>query len=198
MRLLRLAGMQVSPGGKRQSTGLFLCPHCDKTVERVLSDGKRNKSCGCARTSCRALNKDVDRNLFWVFHGIKARCHNPKNIAYHRYGGRGITICDEWLNDPRAFFAWAIGNGWRKGLEIDRKDNDGDYNPENCQVVTHLRNSRKRPGTKMNYVIAEKLRKRYAESGKTQKEIAVEFGVSLITAQRILTNKTWTTEDIKA
>ena len=74
---------------------------------------------------------------------MKTRCHNPKTPCWKRYGGRGIKICDEWINDFSAFRAWALVNGYKPGLTIDRKDNDGNYSPDNCQWLTLSENSKK-------------------------------------------------------
>ena len=75
---------------------------------------------------------------------IKQRCYNPNAQAYHNYGGRGITVCDEWTvkgSGTDLFILWALANGWQEGLQIDRINNDGNYCPENCRWVTHKENS---------------------------------------------------------
>lgn len=74
---------------------------------------------------------------------MKQRCLNPRCRAYRNYGERGITICDEWM-EFEPFLAWALSNGWEKGLEIDRVDNDGGYSPENCRFVTRTVNGNNR------------------------------------------------------
>lgn len=71
---------------------------------------------------------------------MKARCYNEKLICYDNYGGRGIAVCDEWKNDFVAFYNWAVNNGFKPELEIDRIDNDGNYEPNNCQWITKKEN----------------------------------------------------------
>lgn len=71
---------------------------------------------------------------------MKQRTLNPRCRAYKNYGARGISVCDEWL-EFEPFCEWALSNGWEKGLELDRIDNDGDYCPENCRWVTTKENS---------------------------------------------------------
>ncbi len=91
------------------------------------------------------------------FHKIKERCYNPKNKSYSRYGGRGIKICDEWLNNPSLFVKWSLENGFDKELAIDRIDNNGNYCPENCRYVTLKENNQNRRTTRF-----------FTYNGKTQ------------------------------
>lgn len=78
--------------------------------------------------------------LYGVWLNIKSRCLNPKNKKYHNYGGRGITICNEWINNPKAFIEWSLDNGWNRDLEIDRINNKMGYSPENCRFIIHRDN----------------------------------------------------------
>lgn len=103
-----------------------------------------SKSCGC-------LNKEIlienctshglsNHPFYNIWGAMVQRCCNPKSEAYHIYGGRGITICEEWRNKPESFIKWAIKNGYKKGLHVDRIDNDKGYSPNNCRVVTPQEN----------------------------------------------------------
>ena len=71
--------------------------------------------------------------LYKVWQGMKTRCYNNKFIYYRHYGGRGIKVCDEWINDFATFYKWAINNGYAKGLTIDRINNDRKDEHNNCR-----------------------------------------------------------------
>lgn len=81
------------------------------------------------------MNKleEAKKKLLKKFGDMKQRCYNSKNGDYKNYGARGIKICDEWLNNPRAFVEWALNNGYEEGLTIDRENVNGDYEPSNCR-----------------------------------------------------------------
>lgn len=102
------------------------------------------KSCGCLQREAiikiafKHGNSEHPLNGLW--NDIKKRCYNPHSVAFHNYGGRGIKMCDKWRSSFDAFFKWAISNGWAEGLEIDRINNNGDYEPANCHFVTKHQN----------------------------------------------------------
>lgn len=78
--------------------------------------------------------------LYGIWSGMVKRCENEKSKSYEWYGARGIKVCNDWRFHPEKFITWALENGYSKGLEIDRIDNDGDYCPENCKFITHKEN----------------------------------------------------------
>lgn len=95
------------------------------------------KSCGCLKLDMfiKRSTKHGGRNskLYRTWSSMLQRCNNPNDKDYSEYGGRGIKICKEWETDFSAFQKWALANGYKEGLTIDRKDNDKGYYPENCR-----------------------------------------------------------------
>lgn len=138
---------EVGINKHRQSTWLCKC-RCGKLVIMVgsnLMSGNTN-SCGCYKieqVSKRFRTHGLtNHKLYNTWKDMKKRCYTKKDKNYKNYGGRGITMCKEWLTSPQTFFNWAEKNGYKKGLCIDRNDNNGNYCPENCSWKTHAEQNR--------------------------------------------------------
>lgn len=135
----------------------WLCKcDCGKEIEVMTQDltYKTKYSCGCTRKPKKKGNykypNKIDR-LYTIWKGMKYRCYKPNSKSYNDYGGRGIKMCEEWI-DFNKFQLWALDNGYDKKLVIDRIDNNKNYEPSNCRWVTIKENNlNKRNIIKINY-----------------------------------------------
>lgn len=137
--------------GRKGHDRIWLCKcECGNTREVKQSNltSGHTKSCGCLRVETTIQNHlthgKTNTPIYNTYLSIKARCYNYNHTAYKNYGGRGITMCDEWKYNFQAFYKWAINNGYKEGLQIDRIDNNGNYEPSNCHFTTAKENSNNR------------------------------------------------------
>lgn len=99
-------------------------------------------SCGCRQkngtSNGRYKHGAKGTRLYRIWKNMKARCTRQNLPTYHHYGGRGVTVCDEWIRDFTSFQVWALSHGYDDSLSLDRIDNDGPYSPNNCRFSTRL------------------------------------------------------------
>lgn len=148
------------------------------------------RSCGCLKKE--SMRKVASKHglsstrLYHIWTGMKGRCYNPNNPRYNSYGGRGILIHEEWLNNFESFYNWAISNGYAENLTLDRIDNNRGYSPDNCRWA----NQKQQCNNKSNNHLL-------TYNGKTQNitQWAEELGIG----RRTLTDRltySWTLEEV--
>lgn len=141
------------PPSKKKKVARWEC-QCECGNEVIVrGDALRSgliKSCGCFKKDfayglgkgC-ATHKQTKTRLYNIWGKMKSRCYKTSNNRYKNYGGRGITVCDEWKDDFPAFYEWAMANGYADNLSIDRIDNNGNYCPSNCRWISLSENAKK-------------------------------------------------------
>ena len=141
LTVIRRAGLSQN----REATWFCLCDCGNECiVRRTCLVRGYTKSCGCLNIEAikarRSTHKKTRTRLYGVWANMIQRCTNPKHNRYHRYGGRGITVCEEWRSDFNAFYEWAMAHGYNENAPrgqctIDRIDNDNGYCPDNCRFA---------------------------------------------------------------
>ena len=128
--------------------------------------------------------------LYFVWKNMWRRCSIPTTNRYERYGGRGITVCQEWENIS-PFVCWAENNGWRPGLQLNRINNDGNYSPSNCNFVSVKENTRNRISTKLTQEIVDQIRQSVSSGEYKQIEMARMFNISPVTVHQVIYRERW-------
>lgn len=147
----------------------------------------QTKSCGClSKLNHYKTHGKSNTRLYRIYNNMKERCYNKNVSQYRDWGGRGITICDEWLNDFMSFYDWAYENGYDDNLSIDRIDNNKSYSPDNCRWVdVKTQNNNKRSNVYLTF------------KGKTQslQKWADDLGIPKSRLQNRY-YRNWSTKDI--
>lgn len=172
----------------RQGTAMWLCQcDCGKTtvVRSFLLRKGRTTSCGCQKYAVHTTHGQTHTRLYRIWAAMKNRATNPNSPDYTHYGGRGITICSEWLHDFAAFRDWALSHGYADDLSIDRIDNDKGYSPDNCRWATRKEQDENR---RCNHLIT------YKGETKTLNQWAEQFHIPYGTLHQRLTRYGWSIE----
>lgn len=149
--------------GRNGKNARWKC-RCDCGNVCVVNNGDissgHTKSCGCIKREVNAsrltTHGETHTRLHGIWRGIKDRCYRSAEKSYVNYGGRGIKMCDEWFKSFTAFRDWALSNGYEDDLSIERIDNDGNYEPNNCKWATRLEQADNRRDTIHVYIDGEK------------------------------------------
>lgn len=171
---------------------------CGKTKiipENFLKSGRVN-SCGCYNQLVASLGNRTHglshkHPLHSIWSVMKRRCYNKNINQFEYWGGRGIAVCDEWKKNFPSFLEWALSNGWKKGLQLDRYPNkDGNYEPGNCRFVTSKINNRNKRNVKLTQQRADHIRLLYKTSMKVER-IKFLYGINSGTISHIVNNRQW-------
>jgi hypothetical protein len=194
-RIGRLTVLERAPNAGRRTT--WRC-RCDCGTEKVINTQilrrASTRSCGCyaaelreARAASLVRHGESHTRLHNTWLGMKGRCYNPKHPKYPRYGARGITVCQRWMAYEN--FAMDMQEPPVGKFSIGRIDNDGPYSPENCRWETPKQQARNQHTTKLSEAAVARIR---AIRGLSGSQMAVAFGVSKTTINRVRKGLTWT------
>ncbi len=174
-------------GKKERNSSLWRCRcNCGNIVvvgrEYLFSSHILN--CGC-NVNGKVRHGMTKTRIHTIWVSMRQRCYNKNFREYDRYGGRGITVCQAWLDDFMNFYNWAMANGYSDELTLDRKDNDGNYCPENCRWATMEQQSNNRSSSKLIT---------YNGETRTMAGWARKFGIRYSTLQQRISNSGWSFE----
>lgn len=178
--------------GKLYRYGIFHCNICGKDSEKLFNNGFKAKSCGCKNGmykhgDCSGIKRT---RLYMVWASMKNRCYCETYHRYKDWGGRGIIVCNEW-QDFIPFKNWALSNGYSDDLQIDRIDNNGNYEPSNCRFVSSAINNQNASHVKLNTKKASEIRELYLTGDYSQRGLGKIYGIDQSTVWRIVNNKLW-------
>lgn len=176
----------ITPSGSAHKKYICICDCGSQTtaLKEHLTSG-RQKSCGCLKKeNGNPTHREIHTRLYRIWGNMCNRCSNSNNPAWDRYGGRGITVCDEWKSFE-CFRDWAMKNGYADNLTLDRRDNDMGYNPSNCRWVDRFAQANNK---RDNHVIA------YNGETKTLAEWARTIGIPYKTLHNRVVSMDWPIE----
>lgn len=128
--------------------------------------------------------------LYNIWALIKQRCTNPNNKDYYNYGGRGITVCNDWLGFV-PFMYWSLSNGYSENLVIDRINNNKNYEPSNCRWITILESNRNKRNIPMTMSLANEIRELHNTGKYTQRYLAKKYSLNYQYISKLIRNERW-------
>ena len=185
-----------APSSSGQTRWHCLCD-CGNTTIVHGTHLKRGatKSCGCLGKAKRIIlgtthNGSKDK-LYRVWNSMRDRCYRITDPSYKRYGGRGIRVSEKWKISFSDFRDWATGNGYEEGLTIDRINNDGNYEAENCRWISKVEQSRNRSDNKLTHRSVGFIKRYLRDTNMTHSDIGRLFGVARVTISGIASGRAW-------
>jgi hypothetical protein len=189
LAVIKRADNYVSPKGQNLTQWLCRCD-CGKetiTTSRNLVSGN-TQSCGCLHNEITSKSKTIhgmrDNRLYYIWHGMIDRCECDYSTSYYNYGKRGISVCGEW-HEFTSFMEWALTNGYTDDLTIDRIDNSGNYEPNNCKWSTRVEQAN---NTRRNHVVT------FGGKTQTMMQWSRELGLSYSSLKHRLGDLGWSVQ----
>lgn len=171
---------------KKHRVSLFLCPKCGNEVERKKHDGLKQKKCCGGKSSYFAKGSP----LHIVYSGMIQRCKDKNSISYSNYGGKGIEVCKEWNNFDN-FCKWALNNGYKHGLSIERKNNKKGYNPSNCIWIEKSEQARNTSKNIHTVETIKNIKKDYVTTLMTIEDLSKKYKDSKGNITNIINGVVW-------
>ena len=194
-KFTQLEVISRSPNKYGKSAWYCLCD-CGNTKIISGNDLKSGKvkSCGCLRSAANKTHKtthgDRKKRLYACWCSMHTRCTNPNFKNYEIYGGKGVTVCEEW-GDYLPFKKWALSNGYSDNLTLDRINGNGNYEPSNCRWATTREQARNTTNTKLTPEKVSLIKQHLSREDLTQGSIAKMFNVSSSTISCIKRRIIW-------
>lgn len=163
---------------KKGTYWLCVCD-CGKFTQVTSQNLKKVKSCIKCRNPSNIKHKHSNDRIYKIYLGMKKRCYNHDEKAYHNYGERGITMCDEWLHNFQVFYDWAMSHGYNDNLTIDRIDVNKGYDPNNCRWVDRYTQNTRRELHEYNSL----------------EYFSLKYGIPRRLARQRFINRGWSFED---